>query len=289
MLEPERPVLSGCYPDPSLCRVGDDYYLVTSTFEYFPGIPVFHSTDLRSWTAIGHVVDRIEQRPHGGVIGASLDSDGTLRGSRKHVFRVEDNTDIMASQPVETCSGEERRIGLAAFKFGQSRCHIAAKADNLHIGAKALDLRGTAWGAGANASAVGKVGDAGRPDQPVARVGAFEDRGQADRVGADGFDILHRMHRKIDFARKQLGVECLGPQRLAADFGERAVKDDVAFGRHCNNFDVGIGPAMRGDKRRFGHMRLRQGKRRGTSAEAIGRPRSVDCGRHRIAVLATAT
>ena len=67
MLEPERPVLSGCYPDPSLCRVGDDYYLVTSTFEYFPGIPVFHSTDLRSWTAIGHVVDRIEQLDLSGV------------------------------------------------------------------------------------------------------------------------------------------------------------------------------------------------------------------------------
>jgi xylan 1,4-beta-xylosidase len=60
-LEPDRPILAGTYPDPSICRVGDDFYLVTSTFEYFPGLPVFHSTDLVSWTQIGHVVDRIEQ------------------------------------------------------------------------------------------------------------------------------------------------------------------------------------------------------------------------------------
>jgi xylan 1,4-beta-xylosidase len=60
-LEPDRPVLSGTYPDPSICRVGDDFYLVTSTFEYFPGLPIFHSTDLVTWSQIGHVVDRVEQ------------------------------------------------------------------------------------------------------------------------------------------------------------------------------------------------------------------------------------
>lgn len=58
---PDRPILAGTYPDPSVCRVGDDFYLVTSTFEYFPGIPVFHSTDLESWTQVGHVVDRLDQ------------------------------------------------------------------------------------------------------------------------------------------------------------------------------------------------------------------------------------
>ena len=53
-----NPALAGFYPDPSICRVGDDYYLACSSFEYFPGIPVFHSTDLESWEPIGHVVDR---------------------------------------------------------------------------------------------------------------------------------------------------------------------------------------------------------------------------------------
>ncbi|MCL1800753.1 MAG: glycoside hydrolase family 43 protein [Promicromonosporaceae bacterium] len=54
----KNPILPGTYPDPSICRVGDDYYLVTSTFEYLPGLPVFHSRDLANWTQIGHVIDR---------------------------------------------------------------------------------------------------------------------------------------------------------------------------------------------------------------------------------------
>lgn len=62
-----NPVLPGCYPDPSVCRVGDDYYLVTSTFEYFPGLPVFHSRDLVAWEQIGHVVDRAGQLDLDGI------------------------------------------------------------------------------------------------------------------------------------------------------------------------------------------------------------------------------
>ena len=54
-----NPILSGFYPDPSLCRVGEDYYLVTSSFEYFPGLPLFHSRDLVHWQQIGHVADLI--------------------------------------------------------------------------------------------------------------------------------------------------------------------------------------------------------------------------------------
>jgi alpha-N-arabinofuranosidase len=53
-----NPVLGGFYPDPSICRVGGDYYLVNSTFAYFPGIPVFHSKDLRRWRQIGNAIDR---------------------------------------------------------------------------------------------------------------------------------------------------------------------------------------------------------------------------------------
>ncbi len=56
-----NPILSGCYPDPSICRVDEDYYLVTSTFEYFPGLPIFHSRDLVHWNQIGHVLDRASQ------------------------------------------------------------------------------------------------------------------------------------------------------------------------------------------------------------------------------------
>lgn len=53
-----NPVLAGFYPDPSLERVGDDFYLVTSTFTWFPGIPVFHSRDLVNWRQVGNAIDR---------------------------------------------------------------------------------------------------------------------------------------------------------------------------------------------------------------------------------------
>lgn len=53
-----NPILSGFYPDPSIVRAGDDFYLVHSTFSWFPGIPVWHSTDLVNWTQIGNAIDR---------------------------------------------------------------------------------------------------------------------------------------------------------------------------------------------------------------------------------------
>ena len=59
--EYRNPILTGFYPDPSIARVGDDYYLVSSTFAYFPGLPVFHSRDLVSWTQIGNAIDRPDQ------------------------------------------------------------------------------------------------------------------------------------------------------------------------------------------------------------------------------------
>lgn len=59
----KNPVIPGFYPDPSVCRVGDDYYLVTSSMEYFPGVPVFHSKDLVNWKNIGYCIDRKEQLP----------------------------------------------------------------------------------------------------------------------------------------------------------------------------------------------------------------------------------
>ena len=59
----KNPILEGFSPDPSVCAVGDDYYLVTSTFAYFPGVPIYHSKDLVNWTQIGNILDRPEQLP----------------------------------------------------------------------------------------------------------------------------------------------------------------------------------------------------------------------------------
>lgn len=55
------PILQGCYPDPSITRKGNDYYLVNSSFAMFPGVPIFHSNDLVNWKQIGHVLDRPSQ------------------------------------------------------------------------------------------------------------------------------------------------------------------------------------------------------------------------------------
>ena len=61
MGEVHNPLLSGFYPDPSICRAGEDYYLATSTFAYVPGVPIFHSRDLMNWNRIGHALEREEQ------------------------------------------------------------------------------------------------------------------------------------------------------------------------------------------------------------------------------------
>ncbi len=62
-----NPILTGFYPDPAICRVGDDFYLINSTFSYFPGIPVFHSRDLVNWTQLGNVIDRPAQLEFAGL------------------------------------------------------------------------------------------------------------------------------------------------------------------------------------------------------------------------------
>ncbi len=67
-----NPILAGYYPDPSICRAGDDYYIVNSSFAYYPGLPLFHSKDLLNWKQIGYAMDRPEQ--------LNLDGAGVSRG-----------------------------------------------------------------------------------------------------------------------------------------------------------------------------------------------------------------
>jgi alpha-N-arabinofuranosidase len=75
-----NPVLPGWYSDPSICSNGEgDYFLVTSTFAYFPGVPIFHSRDLVNWRQIGNVLNRPSQLvnmegqgTNGGIYAASI-------------------------------------------------------------------------------------------------------------------------------------------------------------------------------------------------------------------------
>ena len=80
-----NPIIPGFHPDPSIVRVGEDYYLVTSTFEFFPGVPVFHSRDLVHWRLIGHALTRDSQLPleragaSGGIFAPTIRyHDGTF-------------------------------------------------------------------------------------------------------------------------------------------------------------------------------------------------------------------
>src|SRR6478735_5604408 len=72
------PVIPGFHPDPTICRVGFDYFLATSSFEYFPGAPIFHSRDLVTWTQIGNILTRRSQfragtsGPSTGIYGSTL-------------------------------------------------------------------------------------------------------------------------------------------------------------------------------------------------------------------------
>lgn len=76
----QNPILAGFHPDLSICRVGDDYYIVNSTFEWLPGVPIHHSKDLKNWHLIGHVLTRRSQLDLCGVV----DSGGVWAPSLSH-------------------------------------------------------------------------------------------------------------------------------------------------------------------------------------------------------------
>ncbi len=74
----KNPIIPGYNPDPSICRVGDDFYLVNSTFEFFPGVPIYHSRNLVNWGLKGYCLDRRSQlelegcRNSGGIYAPTI-------------------------------------------------------------------------------------------------------------------------------------------------------------------------------------------------------------------------
>ncbi len=80
MSQIQNPILPGYFPDPSICRVGEDYYIANSTFEWFPGVPIHHSRDLVNWRLIGHALTRQSQLDLHGIV----DSGGVWAPSLSH-------------------------------------------------------------------------------------------------------------------------------------------------------------------------------------------------------------
>ncbi|HEX9621553.1 MAG TPA: family 43 glycosylhydrolase, partial [Polyangiaceae bacterium] len=89
----ENPVIPGFHPDPSVCRVGDDFYLVTSSFEYFPGVPIFHSRDLVHFRQLGHVLTRRSQLDLTGIRSSGGIYAPTLRHHGGRFYMITTNVD----------------------------------------------------------------------------------------------------------------------------------------------------------------------------------------------------
>lgn len=87
-----NPVIKGFYPDPSVCRVGEDYYLVNSTFVYWPGVPIFHSRDLIHWQQIGNCLNRSSQLKVKGQHHSSGIYAPTIRYNDGTFYMITTNT-----------------------------------------------------------------------------------------------------------------------------------------------------------------------------------------------------
>ena len=100
----KNPILPGFYPDPTFCAVGDDYYIVNSSFSYFPGLPILHSKDLAHWEQIGNVLDRASQLP--------LKNSGVSRGllHRLSDSMTESSIASVPTYPSEVTSSLRPRI-----------------------------------------------------------------------------------------------------------------------------------------------------------------------------------
>ena len=87
-----NPVISGFYPDPSVCEANGRYFLVTSSFQYFPGVPLFESNDLVNWKQIGHVLTRESQLPLTGALSSAGIFAPTIRYYDGTFYMVTTNT-----------------------------------------------------------------------------------------------------------------------------------------------------------------------------------------------------
>ena len=127
-----NPILAGFYPDPSICRKGDTYYLVNSSFSFFPGVPIFTSKDLVNWTQLGHVLDRKSQLPldrqnvSGGIFAPAItynEKNKTFYMSREFLRKDERPGQRVERTHLPAQSGRHRPL----FLFRQGRTRIYRK------------------------------------------------------------------------------------------------------------------------------------------------------------------
>ncbi len=135
----KNPIIPGMYPDPSVCRVGDDFYLVNSSFQYFPGVPIFHSSDLIHWEQIGNVLDRESQLPLKnanawlGIYAPTIRyNDGTYYMVTTNVGNGKGNFFVTASDPTGPWSDPIwlKQGGIdPSFYFEDGKCYLTSNPD----------------------------------------------------------------------------------------------------------------------------------------------------------------
>lgn len=103
----DTPIIAGFYPDPSICRVDDDYYIANSSFEYAPGVPIWHSSDL--WTQIGNALRGPSELPAGTSLGSTGIYAPTLRHHEGRFWLV--TTDIARIQHGHLITSAEDAAG----------------------------------------------------------------------------------------------------------------------------------------------------------------------------------
>ena len=91
--EYRNPILAGFYPDPSIVRVDEDYYLVNSSFSYSPGVPIFHSKDLVNWKSLGSILNSPKQLP--------LEKQSSSRGIYAPTIRYHKGTFYLITTQVD--------------------------------------------------------------------------------------------------------------------------------------------------------------------------------------------
>ena len=102
----QNPIIRGFNPDPSIIRVGDDYYIVNSTFEWFPGYQIHHSKDLKNWKLVSRPLDRASQLDMRGV----PDSGGVWAPWEERTLSSNDMIPIIQKQL-------DQQPGLQSFAF----------------------------------------------------------------------------------------------------------------------------------------------------------------------------
>jgi len=139
-VELQNPILPGFHPDPSIVAVGEDYYLVNSSFHYFPGVPIYHSRDLQNWEQIGNVLDRPSQLPL-EQSNASLGIYApTIRYHEGTFFMITTNVGgggnflVTATDPAGPWSEpiwlEQQGIDPSLY-FEDGRCYMVSNPDNV--------------------------------------------------------------------------------------------------------------------------------------------------------------